>query len=78
MQNFPVLVAPYCGQTQQSQIQVPATVAYREPPYNIEEGPWAQIPYSCLYPQPPEATVQWLPPPIGKTDLWRAQGTYPL
>jgi hypothetical protein len=78
MQDAPGLVAPYCGQTQVQQINVPAPITYRQPPYNIEEGPWQMIPYSYLYPQPPEPTTQYLPPPIGKTDLWRAQGTFPL
>jgi hypothetical protein len=77
-----LVVAPYCGQNQTSHINVPATIAYKY--IDREEGPWAMIPYSYLYPQPPEGTTtqgtttQWLPPPVGKTDLWRAQGTFPL
>jgi len=77
-EDGPKAVATYCGQNQQQDINVPAPIAYREPPYNIEESCWAQIPYAYLYPQPPDLGTQYLPPPIGKTDLWRAQGTWPL
>jgi hypothetical protein len=70
-------VQPYCGQSQQTYIPVPARIAYRE--HEVEEGCWAMIPYSYLYPQPPpQLTVDYLPPPISQTDLWRAQGTWPL
>jgi hypothetical protein len=78
MQNSPAIVAPYCGQNQEQTIQVPATIAYREPPYGQEEGPWVMIPYASLYPQPPAPDTQWLPPPISKTDLWSAMQTWPL
>lgn len=45
-------VAPYCGQNQTSQIQVPATIAYKY--IDWEEGPWVMIPYASLYPPAPE------------------------
>jgi hypothetical protein len=78
MQNTPAVVAPYCGQTQQQYINVPAPIAYKGPKYSPEEGPWAMLSYASLYPQPPEPTAQFLPPPISKTALWDAQQTWPL
>jgi hypothetical protein len=69
-------VAPYCGANQQQQINVPATIAYKY--IDREEGPWVMLPYASLYPPPTAETAAWVPPPLGKTDLWTAQGTWPL
>jgi hypothetical protein len=71
-------VPPYCGQDQQQTIQVPAAIAYREPPYASEEGPWAMIPFAYLYPQPPQPTLAVVPPPIRTSDLWSAMQTFPV
>lgn len=76
MQRFPSIVQSYAGQNQQQTINVPAPIAYKY--IDREEGCWAMMPYSFLYPQAPDIGTQFLPPPIGKTDLWRAQGTWPL
>jgi hypothetical protein len=78
MQSEPTVVAPYCGERQQRSIPVPARIAYRQ---EWEEGPWAMIPYAWLYPEVPNSqaeAVSPVPPPVSKTDLWRAQQTYPL
>jgi hypothetical protein len=73
MQNYPVLVAPYCGQNQQQRIMVSDSVALREG--GPEKGCWAMIPYAVRFPQ---RQLDYLPPPLSKTDLWSAQQTWPL
>lgn len=77
-EDGPGLEAPYAGQNQEQTIQVPATIAYREPPYGAEEGPWVMLPYAKLYPQPQTPTEGVVPPPVSKTALWDAQQTWPL
>ena len=42
------VVAPYCGQNQQTVIPVPARIAYKY--IDREEGPWGMMPYAQLYP----------------------------
>jgi hypothetical protein len=75
----PILNAPYCGQNQTSQIQVPAPIAYKAYQYSPEEGPWAMIPYSVLYPPPTQGPGEaWVPPPVKQTDIFMAQQTFPL
>lgn len=80
--NGPALVTPYAGQTQQQQIQVPAPIAYKY--IDSEEGPWSMMPYQEIFPDvlndqfPPPPAPQFLPPPLKKTDLWRAMQTWPL
>jgi hypothetical protein len=69
------VVAPYAGQNQQTVIPVPATIAYKQV---REESCWVMIPYSQLYPPPPQPQVTYLPPPIRTSDLWSAQQTFPL
>ena len=71
-------VPPYAGQNQTSLINVPATIVYKSYQYSPEEGPWMMLPYANLYPPPAPATQAYLPPPLGKTDLWRAMGEWPL
>ena len=44
-------VPSYTGQSQPSQIQVPARISYQEV---WEEGPWSMPPYATFYPPPPE------------------------
>jgi hypothetical protein len=66
------LVAPYCGQTQQSQILVAASPKSVE----REEGPWVIPPYALLFPQ--ESGEAWVPPPVKQTDIFTAQQTWPL
>ena len=78
MQNTPAVVAPYTGQNQQTQIQVPDTIVYKSYQYSPEEGCWAMMPYQFLYPQPPTETNQLLPPPIQTTRLWDAMQTWPI
>ena len=79
--NAPALVPPYCGQNQQALIQVPAKIAYRE---TWEESTWVMPPYQQIFPDvsndqfPPPPPPAFLPPPIRKTDLWRAQQTWPM
>ena len=65
-------VTPYAGQSQQSQINVPATVAYKQV---WEDGPWVMPPYQLLYPQ---ETTDWVPPPVKQLDIFLAQQTWPL
>lgn len=75
----PLLVPVYAGQNQSSDIPVPASIAYREPPYAQEEGPWAMLPYASLY--PPASQTQGsdvVPPPVKLTDIFSAQQTWPL
>lgn len=70
-------VAPYCGQSQQQQIQIPDTLAYKD----REEGPWVLPPYTAIFPEVPNSQGEdnaFLPPPVSKTDLWSAQQTFPL
>lgn len=70
-------VAPYCGQNQTSQIQVPARIAYKY--IDWEEGPWVMLPYATLYPPSSQpGGEQWLPPPVQMTDIFSAQQTWPL
>lgn len=45
-------VAPYTGHPQEDQIDVPASIRYREDEW--EEGPWVLPPYALIFPQPPE------------------------
>lgn len=47
------IVPPSSGQSQPTQINVPARIAYKEPPYATEEGPWVMPPYALIYPPPP-------------------------
>lgn len=69
-------VAPYAGQNQQSQIVIPARIAYR---LIWEEGPWVMPPYAALYPPPTQAPAEALvPPPIRTSDLWSAMQEWPL
>jgi hypothetical protein len=75
MQIEPTVFPPYCGQDQQQRINVPAAIRYRQ---EREEGPWVMLPYASLYPQAAEAAVDYLPPPIYKTDLWSAMQLWPL
>jgi hypothetical protein len=79
-EDGPVLNAPYCGQNQAQQIQVPASVAYKEPPYAQEEGPWVQMPYAQIfgYNSQPGPDETWIPPPVKQTDIFTAQQTWPL
>lgn len=75
----PLIVPPYSGSNQTSQIEVPATIGYREA--RPEEGPWVMPPYAVLYPEVPNAQIEEtaiVPPPIQKMDLWSAQQTWPL
>jgi hypothetical protein len=74
------IVPPYCGQSQTSRINVPATIVYKSYQYSPEEGPWLIPPYAQIFgiPAQPDAQPTWLPPPLAKTDLGRAQQTYPL
>lgn len=72
-------VPPYAGQNQTSKIAVPAPIAYKY--IDGEEGPWAQAPYQWFYPTPvylEPPRLAYIPPPIYKTELWRAQQTWPL
>lgn len=55
-------MAPYCGQAQPQQIQVPAIIAYKQV---WEEGPWGMIAYGSLWPQPPEPGVFYSPMVVG-------------
>lgn len=65
-------VAPYAGQNQQQQIQVPATIAYKSYQYSPEEGPWVMPPYASIYPPPPPP--EWPPPPA--LSLWNRQSIF--
>lgn len=79
MQDSPSLVAPYCGMNQQQTINVPATIAYKGYRYAPEESCWAMPSYASLYPEvTPTPRLDFLPPPISKTDLWSAQQQWPL
>lgn len=59
-------VIPYCGQNQQQQINVPASIAYREG--DMEEGPWGMLAYGSLWPQPPEPGVFYGPMVVGPNE----------
>ena len=81
MQQAPSALGPYAGQSQPQAVVVPATTAYRQ---IREEGPWVLPPYAVIFPEvfneqnPPGPSTAFLPPPIKKTDLWRAQQSWPL
>jgi hypothetical protein len=76
-EDGPLLAAPYCGQNQAQQIQVPASIAYKS--LDREEGPWAMMPYASLYPPPTQGPDEaWVPPPVKQTDIFTAQQTWPL
>jgi hypothetical protein len=73
-----LVVPPYTGQNQQTQIDVPRSTQYQE---QWEEGPWSMPPYAAIFPPPSEPlvpTVAFLPPPLFKTDLWSAMQVWPL
>ena len=71
----PLIVPSYCGQNQQSQIQVAGAVfGYQSQP--MEEGPWVIPPYAWIF--PPESGQAWVPPPVKQTDIFTAQQTFPL
>ena len=72
----PLIVPAYSGQNQQTQIAVPAPIAYREA--RREEGPWVMPPYANLYPGGEQAGTAIVPPPLQSTDLWAAMQTWPL
>jgi hypothetical protein len=74
------LVAPYAGQDQQSRINVPATIAYKYPPFSpAEESCWVMPAYAQVFGIPAQPDARgWVPPPLVKTDLWSAMQTYPL
>jgi hypothetical protein len=79
LEDGPLLNPAYCGQNQTQQIQVPASVAYKEPPYAQEEGPWVMPPYASIYPPPTQGPGEvWVPPPVKQTDIFLAQQTWPL
>ena len=61
-------VPPYAGQSQQTMIQTAA------PSSSSEDGPSAMPPN----PYPYESIEDWLPPAISQTDVYLAQGTFPL
>ncbi len=72
-----MIVPPYAGQNQQQTIVQPLSIQYQG--WDGEEGPWVMLPYAQLYPpgsQGPGET--WLPPPVSQTDIYLAQGTWPL
>lgn len=69
-------VSPYAGQTQQQTIAVPRSIVFKSYKYSPEEGPWAMIPYSQVFPQ--ESGLVWLPPPVKMLDIFSAQQTWPL
>lgn len=79
-EDGPSLVPVYAGQNQQQKIQVPASIAYRQPPYGQEEGPWVMLPYASLYPpgSQTEGTDPCVPPPVKQIDIFTAQQTWPL
>jgi len=69
-------VAPYAGQSQQTVIPVPATIAYQEV---WEESCWVIPPYASIFPPPAqEPGAALVPPPIRTSDLWSAMQTFPL
>ena len=69
-------VPPYAGQSQQTQIPVPATIAYKQ---NWEESCWVVPPYASLYPPPTqEPGTAFVPPPVYTSDLWSAMQEWPL
>jgi hypothetical protein len=73
------LVRPYAGQNQPTQINVPATVAYKSYQYSPEESCWVMLPYAQIFGIPAQPDAQALvPPPLIKTDLVSAMQTYPL
>lgn len=74
--HAPLIVPSYSGSNQQTQIQVPARIAYREA--EREEGPWVMPPYANLYPGGEQGGTAFVPPPVQKTDLWAAMQTWPL
>jgi hypothetical protein len=85
-------VPNYAGQSQPTQINIPARIAYQGYQYSPEEGPWVMPPYEQIFtnPVPPGAhyliqypagspgSQDFLPPSIAKTDLWSAMQTFPL
>ena len=77
--NRPALVSPYAGQNQQSRIAIPATTAYQQ---TWEESCWVMPPYAEIFPDVPnsqdEARQALVPPPLVKTELMKAQQTFPL
>lgn len=75
------LVPPYCGQQQQSQIQVPRRIQYQSAQYSPEEGPWVMLPYSQVFNYNSQAEAQspaQVPPPVKQIDIWLAMQTWPL
>lgn len=61
-------VPSYCGQSQQTQIKVPARIAYKY--IDSEEGGWAMPPYSEIFDyssQPPQ------PPPPPRVPRYKPQ-----
>jgi hypothetical protein len=72
-------VPPYAGQSQPTRLYIPARIAYQQPPYGAEEGPWVMPPYAQIYPPTAPAPVSaFVPPRLIKTDLFSAQQTWPL
>ena len=81
-------VPPYAGDPQESEIDVPAWIRYREEQW--EEGPWVMPPYAQIFPQPvPPCPCErgsdafhheWLkthPRPKGHHGVWRPKSVLP-
>jgi len=70
-------VPPYAGQSQQQQIQIPDTLAFKD----WEESCWVLPPYAQIFPEVPNSQAEdkaFLPTKISMTDLFSAQQTWPL